>query len=417
MKKLIILIWGFAFLSAYAIAQDKDRDKAVFKEYKPGYYQNFILKDVKAVQAKEDHKKKEKFFQMDQKNMDLPNRLEDYKDHTYWHNPPISQGNTGTCWCFSTTSFYESEVYRLYNKKVKISEMYTVYWEYVEKAKEFVKTRGRSLFDEGSEANAVTRLYRKYGAVPFDVYNGLTGGRKFYDHSQMFEEMKTYLLSVKAADAWNEEAVNATIRSILDHYMGVPPEKFTFEGREYTPKTFLKDYLKLNPDDYVEVLSYLQQPFWKQVEYEVPDNWWHSKEYYNVPLDVFMNILNNAIEKGYTMSIGGDVSEAGFSRETNVALIPDFDIPSAYINDNARQFRFSNKTTTDDHGMHMVGYLKDKDGKMWYLIKDSSSGSRNIGEDKPEFGYYFFSEDYVKLKMMGFTVHKDMLKRYMKKFR
>ncbi|NPA37916.1 MAG: peptidase C1 [Chlorobi bacterium] len=417
MKKFITFVWGFVFLSVLVTAQDRPKDKAVFKEYKPGFYQNFILKDVKAVQAKEHQQKNEKFFQMDQSGLDLPNKLSYYKEHTYWHNPPISQGNTGTCWCFSTTSFYESEVYRLHNKKVKISEMYTVYWEYIEKAKGYVETRGQSLFDEGSEGNAVARLYKKYGAVPFDVYTGLTGGRKFYDHSEMFKEMKTYLLSVKAANAWNEDAVVATIKSILNHYMGVPPEKFTFEGTEYTPKTFLKDYMKINPDDYVEVLSYLQQPFWEQVEYEVPDNWWHSKEYYNVPLDVFMDIIHNAIEKGYTMSIGGDVSEAGFSRETNVALIPDFDIPSAYINDEARQFRFSNRTTTDDHGMHMVGYLKDKDGKMWYLIKDSSSGSRNIGEDKPEFGYYFFSEDYVKLKMMGFTVHKDMLKKYMKKFK
>ena len=416
MKKLTTGIAVLLLFAAIVNAQDKPKDKALFKEYKPGYYQNFILKDVRAVQEKEHPKKNVKYFQMDQSGLDLPNKLSDYKDHTYWHNPPISQGNTGTCWCFSTTSFYESEVYRLHKKKVKISQMFTVYWEYVEKAKGYVRSRGTTLFDEGSEANAVTRMYKKYGAVPFSVYTGLTGDRKFYDHSQMMHEMKTYLLGVKATDAWNEEVVVATIKSILNHYMGVPPEEFDFEGKHYTPKTFLKDYLQLNPDDYVEVLSYLQQPFWKQVEYEVPDNWWHSKEYYNVPLEVFMNILNTSIEKGYTVSIGGDVSEAGFSRETNVALVPDFDIPSAYINDNARQFRFSNETTTDDHGMHMVGYMKDKDGKMWYLIKDSSSGSRNIGKDKPEFGYYFFSEDYVKLKMMGFTVHKDMLKKYMKKF-
>ncbi len=428
MKKLILGIAAIMLFVANANAQNrsKDRpkgrpegrseDKAVFQEYKPGFYQNFILKDVNAIQKKEHPKKSVRLFRMDQSGLDLPNKLTDYKDHTYWHNPPISQGNTGTCWCFSTTSFYESEVYRLHKKEVKISEMYTVYWQYVEKAKGYVKTRGQSLFDEGSEGNAVTLMYKKYGAVPFSVYTGLTEGRKFYDHSEMMKEMKTYLLSVKASDAWNEDAVVATIKSILNHYMGVPPTEFDYKGKHYTPKTFLKDYLQLNPDDYVEVLSYLQQPFWKQVEYEVPDNWWHSKDYYNVPLDVFMKILNTAIEKGYTTSIGGDVSEAGFSRETNVALIPDFDIPSAYINDNARQFRFSNKTTTDDHGMHMVGYMKDKEGKMWYLIKDSSSGSRNIGKDKPEFGYYFFSEDYVKLKMMGFTVHKDMLKKYMKKF-
>jgi len=418
MKKLMIALVAVMVLpAAFVHAQEDGKDRAKFKEYEPGYYQNFILKDVHAVQQKQKEVKKHKYFQMDQEGLDLPNKVVDYKDHTYWHNPPISQGNTGTCWCFSTTSFYESEVHRLFDKDVRISEMFTVYWEYVEKAKGYVETRGKSLFDEGSESNAVTRIYKKYGAVPRSVYDGLIGGRKFFDHSGMMKEMRTYLESVKAANAWNEDEIIATIKSILNYYMGEPPTEFDYEGQHYTPKSFLKDYLQLNMDDYVEVLSYLQQPFWQQVEYEVPDNWWHSKDYYNVPLDVYMEVINDAIEKGYTMSIGGDVSEAGFSRETNTALIPDFDIPSVYINDNARQFRFSNKTTTDDHGMHMVGYLKDKEGKMWYLIKDSSSGSRNIGEDSPEFGYYFFSEEYVKLKMMGFTIHKDALKKYMKKFK
>ena len=418
MKKLITFLTLALLAPAFVVnAQDKSKDKAKFKEYEPGYYQNVIMKDIRAYQKKENPVKKKKSFMMDQSGLDLPNKVADYKDHTYWHNPPTSQGNTGTCWCFSTTSFYESEEHRLFDKDVRISEMFTVYWEYVEKAKGFVRTRGKSLFDEGSESNAVAKIYKKYGAVPRSVYSGLLKGQKFFDHSGMMKEMRTYLENVKKTDAWNQKHIIATIKSILNHYMGKPPTEFDFEGVHYTPKSFLKDYLKLNMDDYVEVLSYLQQPFWQQVEYEVPDNWWHSKAYYNVPLDVYMDILNHAIENGYTISIGGDVSEAGFSRTTNTALIPDFDIPSGYINDNARQFRFSNKTTTDDHGMHMVGYLKDKDGKMWYLIKDSSSGSRNIGEDSPEFGYYFFSEDYVKLKMMDFTVHKDALKKYMKKFK
>ncbi len=417
MKKSMIILAAALIMPAAALnAQDKAKDKAFFQEYEPGYYQNFILKDVRAVQQEKSKPEKKKYFRMDQSGLKLPNKVSDYKKHTYWHNPPTSQGNTGTCWCFSTTSFYESEVHRLFGRDVRISEMFTVYWEYVEKAKYYVQTRGRSIFEEGSEANAVTRDFKKYGAVPRAVYDGLTGGRKFFDHSQMIKEMHTYLRSVKKTDAWDEEVVVSTIKSILNYYMGEPPLEFDFEGVHYTPKTFLSDYLKLNMDDYVEVLSYLQQPFWQKVEYKVPDNWWHSKDYYNVPLDVFMEVLNDAIENGYTTSIGGDVSEAGFSRKTNTALIPDFDIPSAYINDNARQFRFSNRTTTDDHGMHMVGYLKDKDGKMWYLIKDSSSGSRNVGVDSPEFGYYFFSEDYVKLKMMGFTVHKDMLKKHAAKF-
>ncbi len=416
MKKITLFLVAVMFLPAtFVFGQSKD--KAEFKEYKAGYYQNFILKDVNAVREKLHPQKKEKKFMMDQSGLDLPNKVADYKDHTYWHFPTTSQGNAGTCWCFSTTSFLESEEYRMYQKKVKLSEMFTVYWEYVEKAKGYVASRGTSVFDEGSEANAVTRIMKEYGAMPRSVYDGLKDGRKFYSHADMAKEMKTYLKSVKKANAWNEDEVVATIKSIMNHYMGEPPASFEYEGKTYNPKSFLKDYLKLNPDDYIDVLSYLQQPFWQQVEYEVPDNWWHSKDYYNVPLDVFMDVFHNALEHGYTVAVGGDVSEAGFSRETNVALIPDFDIPSAYINDNARQFRFSNKTTTDDHGMHAVGYLKDKDGKYWFLIKDSSSGSRNIDPDSPEFGYYFFSDDYVKLKMMDFMVHKDMFKKYFKKFK
>ena len=132
-----------------------------------------------------------------------------------------------------------------------------------------------------------------------------------------------------------------------------------------------------------------------------------------------MKALNKAISKGYSVSIGGDVSEPGLlagKDEPQVAIIPDFDIPSKYINDDAREFRFYNKTTTDDHGMHLVGSLK-QDGHTWYLIKDSSSGSRNNNPKSPEFGYYFFKDDYVKLKMMGFTVHKNAVKYLLKKFK
>jgi bleomycin hydrolase len=198
--------------------------------------------------------------------------------------------------------------------------------------------------------------------------------------------------------------------------MGVPPEKFEWKGETYSPKEFLSKVLKLEMDDYIDVLSYIQQPFWEKVEYKVPDNWWHSKDYYNVPLEDYMKALKNAIKNHYTMVVGGDVSEAGFSRDYQVALIPSFDIPVASIDDNARQFRFSNGTTTDDHGMHLVGYYEDKDGTEWYLIKDSGSGSRNNRESAPEFGYYFFRGDYIKLKMMDFLVHKDAIKDLLVKF-
>jgi len=191
--------------------------------------------------------------------------------------------------------------------------------------------------------------------------------------------------------------------------MGVPPVEILVDGKKFTPQQYLHDVIRIDPDDYVDILSYEMEPFYQHVEYKVPDNWWHSSDYCNVPLNTFMETLKKVVRNGYSVSIGGDVSEPGFDRKTQCAVIPDFDIPSAYINDDARQFRFSNETTTDDHGLHLVGYL-EKDGKDWYLIKDSGSGSRNNDPNASEFGYYFFSEDYVKLKMMDFMVSKDAVK-------
>lgn len=416
-KQKIVGLCLFA-LSSAAIAQNTDKATIKVEEKGKGFYYESILKDMNAVNDSLEKEEKKPFMQiiMDQSKMDLPNDPSLYK--TAWSQKTQSQGNTGTCWCFSTTSFYESEVLRLTNRKVEISEMYTVYWEYVEKARRFVEKRGDSNFGEGSEANAVARIMKQYGAVPQSEFVGLPDNRKFYSHEQMFKEMNAFLQSLKQSNAWNEEYALATIKAILNHYIGVPPTSFTVEGKKFTPATYLKEYLKLNPDDYVEILSYKGQPYWKQVEYDVPDNWWRSKDYYNVPLDDYMQLLKQAVKAGYTVSIGGDVSETGFSRTTNCAIVPDYDIPSQYINEDARAFRFLNGTTTDDHGMQLIGYLENYKGSGhdWYLIKDSSSGSRNLKSDDSRFGYYFFRDDYIKLKMMDFTVHKDAVKEVLKKF-
>jgi bleomycin hydrolase len=410
--KYHFIVLALLINSVFSLAQN---DKVFFKEVEPGFYQNFILKDINDFKDQTEKKELRKILIMDQSKMELPNDPALYK--TFWHTPVVSQGNTGTCWNFSTTSMYESEIFRLTGKKVKISELYTVYCEYLEKAKRYIKERGKSVFGEGSEANAVARMWKIYGAMPNSVYTGLPEGRKFHNHEAMYNEMNAFLEGLKSSNNWNEEAGLSTIKSILNHYIGVPPAEFQYEGMKYSPSTFLKDYMMINPDDYVDIMSLMDQPYWQKAEYKVPDNWWHSKEYYNVPLDIFMEIWNYSIENGFTMAIGGDVSEAGINRNTNCAMIPDFDIPYAYINENARQFRFSNNTTTDDHGMHCVGYYKAKDGKMWYLVKDSSSGSRNVGETDKRFGYYFFRDDYAKLKMMNITVHKDAFKKYMDKFK
>lgn len=400
MKKIFSLMLLVVLTSSVVIPQVKD--KGIFVEPKKGFWDE-IEKSMK------DYYKKEtpptKSFKVDFTNINAPKGLDEFTKQ--WHNPPVSQGITNTCWCFSTTSFFESEVYRQTGKKVRISEVFTVYNEYIERVKRFISERGNSAVAEGSEANAVTREWKMYGCMPWDVYNGLKKGQPFHDHSKMYDEIKAYLDHVKATNAWDEEAAVKTVKAIMNFYVGTPPEKFVVEGKEYTPKTYLKDYLKINPDDYVDVLSYMQKPFGEQVEYEVPDNWWHSKDYYNVPLDTYMKILKSALRKGFTVAIGGDVSEPGKDSDKKVYMIPTFDIPSEYIDDSARQFRFSNGTTTDDHGIHLVGY-KEENGKDWYLIKDSGSGSHNT---EPK-GYCYFTEDYVKLKMMDFMVHKDAVKGF-----
>ncbi|HEY3369930.1 MAG TPA: C1 family peptidase [Prolixibacteraceae bacterium] len=416
MKRIIVSIALILALGLGLQAQNVSKGKIITEEKGKGFYTESILKDVTEVEEKLNEKEPYVRFVMDQSGMDLPNNPSLYK--TVWSNPSESQGNAGTCWSFSTTSFYESEVLRQFGKKVEISEIYSAYCEYIEKARRFIEKRGNSEFSEGSEGNALSRIMKMYGAVPEEAYTGLIDGRKFHTHAKMVEEMTAFLNSMKTSNAWNVEYGISTIKSIMNHYIGVPPTEFTVEGKTYTPQTYLKDYLKINPDDFVEILSYKQEPFWQQVEYKVTDNWWHNKEYYNVPLTDYMDALKKAVKSGYSLSIGGDVSESGFSRETNCALVPDYDIPSAYINDDARQFRFSNETTTDDHGMQLIGYLENYKnlGKDWFLIKDSSSGSRNVGQTNPDFGYYFFHEDYIKLKMMGFTVHKDAVKELLKKF-
>jgi bleomycin hydrolase len=414
MKMKIGTITLLLTCSVFITLNGQNKDKAVFRESKPGFYQNSIMKDDREVKEKAEPAMVNKSFVVDLTNTPLPNKFDLY-NNKQWHNAPVSQGSTSTCWCFSTTSFLESEAYRINKVQVKLSEMFTVYWEYVEKVQRYIQLRGNSAFAEGSEANAVTRMWKKYGAVPLEAYSGLLEGRKYHNHEAMFNEMQSYLASLKASSSWDEKAAIATVKSIMNHYIGVPPSEITVNGKKMTPLQYLNDILKINPDDYVDLLSYTQEPFYKQVEYKVPDNWWHSDTYYNVPLDVYMSALKNAVRKGFTVSIGGDVSEPGLDRVTQCAVIPDFDIPSSYINDDARQFRFSNQTTTDDHGMHLVGYL-EKDGKDWYLIKDSGSGSKNNDPNAKEWGYYFFSEDYVKLKMMDFMVHKDALKELLEKF-
>jgi bleomycin hydrolase len=385
----------------------QEHNKAKFVEPKSEFWEQ-IQKDTDEFNKKEKPARKE--FKMDFEGLNLPKSKTEFT--SYWHNDPLNQGITGTCWCFSTTSFLESEINRLFNKNIKLSEMYTVYWEYTEKARRFVRERGNSTIGEGSQANAVLRIWKQYGIVPEEAYSGKLPGQKHHDHSKLFQEINDYLTGIKNANAWNEEEVINTVKSILNHYLGEPPVKVVVDGKEYSPKEYLEKVVKLNPDDYVGVMSLMEKPYYEQVEYEVTDNWWHNADYYNIPLDVFVSTIKDVIRKGYTMAIWGDVSEPGIESHVKVAMVPSFDIPSQYIDEYARQMRFTNKTTTDDHGVHVVGYT-EKDGKDWYLIKNSGSGAFNAGDK----GYNYFYEDYIKLKMLGFMVPKEAIKDVLSKFK
>jgi bleomycin hydrolase len=397
MKRGIVLVLLLAAGLAESGAQEQRRDRGVFVEPK-NEFADSISRSNEAFRKKPRTPARQ--FRVDFGPVNAPKAPEEFT--RAWHTPPVSQGNSGMCWCFATTSFFESEIYRLTRRQIKLSELHTVYWEYVEKARRFVRERGNSEFREGSEANAVTRIWKTYGVVPAEAYTGLQPGQKFHDHSGMFAEMHRYLRSLRESGAWNEEQVVATIRSILDHTLGAPPATVHAEGKSLTPREYLAQVVRINPDDYVDVMSLLESPYNRRALFNVPDNWWRDSSYQNVPLDLFVGTIREAAKKGYTVAIGGDVSEAGYEGHAGIGVIPSFDIPSSFIDEYARQFRFSNSTSTDDHFIHLVG-VTERDGRTWYLIKDSASGSRNSTHP----GYYFYDEDYITLKILCFLVHKD----------
>jgi len=329
-----------------------------------------------------------------------------------FHFPPVAQYKTGTCWSFSGTSFLETEVQRLTGKKIKLSEMYTVYFEYVEKAHRFIAERGDSRFGQGSLTNSVLGIFKKYGAVPLEVYPGLpdtTDDR--YNHSRLSKTLKKYLASVKENDLWDEELAISSVKLILNKYLGTPPETFSYEGKTITPREFADQVLGINADDYVSMMSTLSAPFFTTAEFKVYDNWWRDSSYHNVPLDMWYKTLKKAIRSGYSLTIGGDISEPGLNGFVDAAVVPDYDIPQKYINQDSREYRIYNRATTDDHGIHLVGYKKFG-GHDWFLIKDSASRARYGNHP----GYFFFRDDYIKLKMLTFTVHKDAIKDIADKF-
>ena len=335
--------------------------------------------------------------------------------------PVISQDRTGTCWSFSTSSFLESEIIRLTGKKIDLSEMYQVRTTYPKKAANFVMRQGKAQFSEGGLNHDVIASVSEYGLVPISVYTGLSEEEKIHNHAELvavLEAMvKTYVdnpgkqLSTKWKIAINE---------VLDVYLGEIPTEFQFEGKTYTPKSFM-EMTQIKPEEYITVTSFTHQPIYKSFILNIPDNF-SNGSMYNLPLEEFIATIDYALEKGYTLALDCDVSEATFSAKYGVAFIPENKedektglgeiITEKNVTTAYRQQEFENYNTTDDHLMHIVGKVKDQKGNFYYKIKNS------WGTDEKKVkngGFVYMSVPYMKLKAISVLLHQDGLAKKTKK--
>jgi bleomycin hydrolase len=330
--------------------------------------------------------------------------------------PVKNQNATSTCWCFSGISMLESELLRIGKKPYDLSEMFIVRHTYEKKAQMYARMHGSSTFAGGGEYGDVLNGWREVGLVPDAAYPGLNYGEIKHNHSEMDGALKGYMDAVikgsKLTTAWF-----AGINGILDAYLGKNPESFTYEGKTYTPASFTKE-LGLNPDDYVLLTSFTHHPFYKQCVLELPDNW-AAGSVYNLPLDEFIEIIDNSVNNGYTVAWASDMSDKGFSMKQGVAIIPEKNWnemtedelskvfngphPEKVITQEMRQKEFDNYTTTDDHGMHIVGLATDQAGNTFYKVKNS------WGVMGKYDGFIYVSKPFVMLRTTNIMVNKNAI--------
>lgn len=346
--------------------------------------------------------------------------------------PVKNQNRTGTCWSFSGIGFFESELLRLGKGEYDLSEMFVVNHSYKDKADKFVRLHGKLNFGQGGSFEDVLYVMKNYGAVPESVLTGLQYGEDMHVHGELEALAGAYVNTVvknengKLSTAWK-----SGYEGIIDSYLGKIPEKFMYNGKEYTPESFAKE-LGLNIDDYVSLTSYTHHPFYTQFALEIEDNWrWANS--YNLPLNEFMEVFDNAINTGYTIAWGSDVSEKGFTRN-GIAVVPDIKAletsgsdqdkwvglsktekeneikkliekpcQELTVNQKMRQEGYDNYQTTDDHGMIIYGIAKDQSGKKFYMVKNS------WGTENKYKGTWYASEAFVAYKTMNIIVHKDAL--------
>jgi len=345
--------------------------------------------------------------------------------------PVKDQNKSGTCWCFSGLSFYENEILRKTGKEMDLSEMFVVRHCYDDKADKYVRMYGTTNFAQGGSGLDVPYVWENYGIVPEDAYRGLNYGEEKHSHYEMAEALTSYLQSIvkkpgkRISTAWRKG-----FNGVLDAYLGELPETFTYEGKTYTPKSFAAS-LPININDYVAITSFTHHPFYKSFILEVADNWL-SGQYYNVPLDEMKQIVDNALDNGYSINWAADVSEGGFKWKDGYAHIPkgkteaDMDgtelarwvklsdkdreeekyktkgpVEEIEVTQELRQEMFDSQETTDDHGMVIIGKAVDQNGNHYYKVKNSWDTNQIYN------GYFYVSEPYFLAKTVNIYVNKE----------
>lgn len=339
-------------------------------------------------------------------NDSIPEKFIFTKDIDLKATPVKNQYRSGTCWSFAATSFIESELIRTGKGIFDLSEMLFVHQAYLNKAAHYVRLQGKANFGPGGQTHDVMDVIHTTGLIPEDAYPGLNIGEARHIHGEMDEVLKAMLDAVisnkngKITPVWTN-AYNA----VADAYLGPVPATFTYGGKSYTADSF-RDMNSFNPDDYVEITSYTHHPFYTKFSLEIPDNW-SMGEYYNLPADELMEVVNNALESGYTVCWDGDVSDKGFSHNNRVAIVPDIalsdmentekskwekltekersrqlftftkPVPEKKITQKMRQDAFDNYSTTDDHLMHLTGIVHDQNGTKYFVTKNSWGAESN----------------------------------------
>lgn len=373
-----------------------------------GYAQDYLVNSLKSNQSANS---KDSFVFTDVVNIE--------------NTPVKNQGSSGTCWSYSANSFLESEMIRMGKQPVEISQIYTARNAYIEKGINYVRMHGAITLGDGGALHDVINMYRKYGAMPQSVYTGLnygTANNKFAEMAAMNEG----LLAAVVKNPNGELSPNwiKAYTSVIDTYLGEVPQSFDYKGKKYTPQTFAKEVVGINPDEYVELSSFSDHPYYLPFVLMVPDNW-SLDMVYNVKMNEITDVIDAALKKGYTVGWAGDVSEKGFSWKNGVAYIPAKDVatmtaeekeaifkgpqPELEITEVLRQKAFDNYQTQDDHGMHIVGLSKDQNGKEYYIVKNSWGATNDYK------GYLYMSKNFVKYKSTAILLNKGGLTKEMAK--